>query len=197
MEAQLRLEHSVVAVETEHQVHVMVELKAPAAPTTERAPLDVALVVDRSGSMSGRKLESVKACGAYLARRMAAGDRLAVVAYDDQIDLLAPLAPVDVDWLLPRLRSLGPGGSTNLSGGWLKGLEQLRGGGAVEGREPVRRILLLTDGLANVGITEPGALVGLADQARQSGVGTTTIGVGDDFDEALLTAMADDPGEVS
>jgi hypothetical protein len=57
----------------------------------------------------------------------------------------------------------------DLSGGWLKGLEQLRPGGAGatgdDGREPVRRILLLTDGLANVGITEPGAFVGLAEQA--------------------------------
>jgi Ca-activated chloride channel homolog len=72
-----------------------------------------------------------------------------------------------------------------------QGLEQLRGG---QRDEAVRRILLLTDGLANVGITEPAALVGLADEARKAGIGTTTIGVGDDFDEALLTAMADAGG---
>jgi Ca-activated chloride channel family protein len=191
VEAQLRLEHTVVAVETEHRVHVMVELTAPAAPESERAPLDVALVVDRSGSMSGGKLAAVKACGVYLARRMGAGDRLAVVAYDDAIDLVAPLAPVELDRLLPAIGALRPGGTTNLSGGWLKGLEQLRG---TQREEAVRRILLLTDGLANVGITEPGALIGLAEQARQAGVGTTTIGVGDDFDEALLTAMADAGG---
>src|SRR4051812_31435433 len=158
----------------------MVELTAPAAPVWERAPLDIALVVDRSGSMGGQKLAAVKACGAYLARRMGAGDRLAVVAYDDAIDLVAPLAPVELHRLLAALGALGPGGSTNLSGGWLKGLEQLRG---TQREEAVRRILLLTDGLANVGITEPGALVGLAEQARQAGIGTTTIGVGDDFDE--------------
>jgi Ca-activated chloride channel family protein len=191
VEAQLRLEHTVVAVETEHRVHVMVELKAPAAPASERAPLDVALVVDRSGSMEGQKLEAVKACGAYLARRMSAGDRLAVVAYDDTINLLAPLGPVELDRLLPALGALRPGGTTNLSGGWLKGLEQLRGDPR---EEAVRRILLLTDGLANAGIFQPGALVGLAGEARQAGVGTTTIGVGDDFDEALLTAMADAGG---
>src|SRR5437763_4953911 len=190
VEAQLRLEHAVVAVETEHRVHVMVELKAPAAPATERGPLDVALVVDRSGSMHGPKLESVKACGAYLAERMGAGDRLAVVAYDDEVDLVAPLAPVALDRVLPAIGSIHSGGMTNLSGGWLKGLEQLRG----DGREAVRRVLLLTDGLANVGITDPGPLVGMVEQARPAGIGTTTIGVGDDFDEALLTAMADAGG---
>ena len=190
MEASLHMEHAVVAVESDHRVHVMVELRAPAAPATERAPLDVALVVDRSGSMRGAKLEAAKACAAYLARRMAAGDRLAVVTYDDHVDLLAPLAPVDVDRLLPALRSLRPGSMTNLSGGWLKGLEQLRAGSG----DGVRRVLVLTDGLANVGITDPGALVGMAGQARQAGVGTTTIGVGDDFDEKLLTAMADAGG---
>jgi Ca-activated chloride channel family protein len=141
--------------------------------------------------MGGRKLEAVKACGAYLARRMTARDRLAVVAYDDSINLVAPLAQVEVDRLLPALQALYPGGSTNLSGGWLKGLEQLRGD---QRDDAVRRILLLTDGLANVGITEPAALIGLADEARKAGIGTTTIGVGDDFDEALLTAMADAGG---
>jgi Ca-activated chloride channel family protein len=190
LDAQLRLEHTVVAVETEHRVHVMVELTAPAAPVTERGPLDVALVVDRSGSMHGAKLEAVKACGAYLARRMATGDRLAVVAYDDEVDLVAPLAPVALDRMLAAVNSIHSGGTTNLSGGWLKGLEQLR----VDGRDAVRRVLLLTDGLANVGITEPGSLVAMVEQARAAGIGTTTIGVGDDFDETLLTALADAGG---
>jgi hypothetical protein len=80
------------------------------------------------------------------------------------------------------------GGQTNLSGGWLKGVEEL---GRSAGEGP-RKVLLLTDGVANVGVTDPGSLVEMTRvQAETSDVGTTTIGFGEDFDEDLLTAMAD------
>ena len=79
------------------------------------------------------------------------------------------------------------GGMTNLSGGWLKAREELAR--ADDGR--VRRVLLLTDGQANRGITDAGQLVGLAGHAAADGIGTTTIGYGTDFDEKLLTDMAD------
>ena len=77
---------------------------------------------------------------------------------------------------------------TNLSGGWLKGLEQLR---AVTGGTGPKKILLLSDGLANQGITESDVLVQMARGACDDGVGTTTIGFGEGFDEDLMTAMAD------
>jgi Ca-activated chloride channel family protein len=85
------------------------------------------------------------------------------------------------------LAAIAPGRSTNLSGGWLKGAEVLRG---LPARKGPRKVLLLTDGLANVGITDPEALVALARQAGDDGIGTTTIGFGLDFDEVLLTRMA-------
>src|SRR5439155_6292568 len=94
MEARIRLEHKLLAVETEHAVHAMLELVAPAAPGKgERPPLHLALVVDRSGSMAGEKLHTAKSCAAFLARRLQADDRLALVAYDDTVRLLAPLGP--------------------------------------------------------------------------------------------------------
>lgn len=164
----------------------MLELAAPDAPAKERPPLRLALVIDRSGSMQGDKLETTKACAAFLARRLVPGDELAVIAYDDQVDLVAPLGAVDPRALLPAIGAIESGGTTNLSGGWLKGLEVL--GGSEGG---VRKVLLLTDGQANVGITNAAQLVGMAQQAAGKGVGTTTIGFGPDFDESLLTAMAD------
>src|SRR5205823_1171648 len=88
------------------------------------------------------------------------------------------------------LATITPGGSTNLSGGWLKGLEQLRSAPA----DSARKVLLLTDGIANVGIIDRGALAALAGSAQADGIGTTTIGFGEDFDEDLLTAMADAGG---
>ena len=202
MRPTIRLNHNLLAVEDDHTVHVMVELAAPEAPQdTKRPPLKLALVIDRSGSMAGAKLATTKACAAYLVRRLSPTDELAVVAYDDQVDLVAPLAPVHGDSLLAAIDAIGPGGSTNLSGGWLKGLEVLRSPAPnLDGRDDAvappatRRVLLLTDGQANAGVTAPGALVGMATTARAEGIGTTTIGFGDDFEEAVLTAMGDAGG---
>jgi Ca-activated chloride channel family protein len=187
MHVSVRLDHALLAVDGEHDVHAMLELSAPEAPgDSERAPLRLALVLDRSGSMAGAKLEVAKRCAAWLVGRLHGSDELALVAYDDEVRLLAPLGQVTRPELRAALAGVGPGGQTNLSGGWLKGLEELR-------RAPAkvpRKIVLLTDGLANVGITDAGQLAGLAEGAYRDGIGTTTIGFGEGFDEDLLTQMA-------
>ena len=120
----------------------------------ERVPLQLALVVDRSGSMAGPKLAYAKRCASWLAGRLRPADRLALVDYDDRVRLLAPLAPVDHAALARAIDSIHARGSTNLSGGWLKGFEELQRGDAAA----VRKVLLLTDGLANQGITDPATL---------------------------------------
>jgi Ca-activated chloride channel homolog len=187
VQASIRLEHTLLAVEREHEVHVMLELTTPPLPGDEqRQPLRLALVLDRSGSMAGSKLEVAKRCAAWLVGRLAPTDELALVDYDDRARLLVPLRPVAGKDALRALGEIEPGGSTNLSGGWLAGLEQLRGGGG--------KILLLSDGLANVGVTDRDWLAEVARNAARDRIGTSTIGFGADFDEDLLTAMADAGG---
>jgi Ca-activated chloride channel family protein len=190
VKAAVHLEHQILSIESEHDVHAMIELTVPeAAGAATRPPLRLALVLDRSGSMTGAKLAVAQRCAAWLAGRLRPQDEFALVSFDDEVRLVAPLAPVN-GALRNAIASLRPGGSTNLSGGWLKGLEQLRPAPA----DGVRKILLLTDGLANVGINDPSALAQLAKTAAGERIGTTTIGIGSDFDEELLTRMADAGG---
>lgn len=190
MDGTVRFEHELLAVETEHDVHVMFELEVPEAPTDgTRQPLRVALALDRSGSMLGDKLSTVKRCARYLAERLEDQDAFALVAFDDEVQLVASLATPDLVQLGPRIDEIRSGGMTNLSGGWLKAIEEVR-----RRDDGIRRILLLTDGLANQGITSPAQLTSIARTTASHGISTTTIGVGDGFGEELLTELADAGG---
>jgi len=169
--------------------------------TSRAAPLDVAFVLDRSGSMQGGKLDLAKEGIDLAVARLRDADRAALVVYDDEVDTVQPLAPAT-----PRLKAslrlalhgVDPGGSTYLSGGWIAGCHQLAeatpAAPADSTATRIRRVILLTDGLANVGILDPGVLGRHAGELRRRGIATTTVGVGQDFDEGLLSAMAEAGG---
>ena len=191
MQPIVKLDRTLVAVEVDQTVHVMLELVAPPAPIAGRAPIDVVAVLDRSGSMSGAPLDAVLAATNMLVRLLDADDRIAVVTFDDRVDMVLPLSHHNPAAAEQALAGVGSGGSTNLSGGWLKGLEIL----SAHGRPgAVKRILVLTDGQANAGIVDPDALCGLASAAKGQRITTTMVGFGDAFDERLLAAMADAGG---
>jgi Ca-activated chloride channel homolog len=163
--------------------------------TPARAPLDLALVVDRSGSMSGGKMDLAKRAIDEALRRLRDDDRVAVVAYDGEIDLLQELAaatPRAATRIRLLLAGIEPRGATNLAGGWLTGCRELTLAPAEQGR--VRQTLLLTDGQANVGLVDLGELAARAAELRRMGVGTTTLGLGLGFDEDLLSAVAEAGG---
>ena len=137
--------------------------------------------------MSGAKLEGARQAARFLVDRLGADDTLALVAFDDEVSLLAPSEVPDKIRLDTVIDAIEPRGSTNMSGGWLKGVEELQ---RVTG-DGQRRVLLLTDGHANVGVSDAGRLAAMATGVRGEGVTTSTIGFGGRFDEDLLLAMAD------
>ena len=191
MQPNVTMDRTLVAVEVGETVHVMLELVAPAAAAVERAPIDVVAVIDRSGSMDGQPLESVIAATNMLVRLLGPNDRIAVVTFDDRVDLVMPLAHHDPTAAADLLSQVHARGSTNLSGGWLKGVEIL----AAHGRpEAMKRVIVLTDGEANAGITSRDELATLTLGARAQQVTTTMVGFGERFDEQLLSTMADAGG---
>ena len=177
---------------------VLVELDAPPATTqSKREPVNVAFVLDRSGSMGGRKIQLARRAIETAIGRLRPEDRFAVIAYDEHIDVVVESTAASSeakDGAIERVRRIDARGSTDLGGGWLKGAEQVALHQATLGGGGIHRVLLLTDGLANKGITDPAELSRHAGELRARGISTTTFGVGEDFDETLLQGMADAGG---
>ena len=193
MKAIPMLDHAVVAVEKDQEVNLLVKLTAPEGKTDGRRPLNIGLVIDRSGSMAGEKLECAKTAMKRLITHLGADDLLSIVTFESGVEaLLPPSRVVNKDELKQRVDQIEPAGGTNLSGGWLKGLELVSG--AADGVR-LNRIMILTDGQANEGITVPAKLRTLGSSAYAQGrIVTTTLGFGEGFDEDLLTGIARESG---
>lgn len=192
MKTEILLDHEPVA-DGGYVVRALLRITGEAPAVGDRPGLNLALVLDRSGSMAGMgKLERAREAASLLVRRLGDDDVVSVVAYDDDVRTVAGRTPgARRQEVLAGIAGLHPGGTTNLSGGWLRGRELVAQALADGG---VNRVLLLTDGLANVGITNPGQLRDLVGSAAAKGVTTTTIGFGADYDEVLLKALAEAGG---
>ncbi len=159
----------------------------------DRHPIDLALVIDRSGSMSGEPLAAAKAAAREAVRMLLPGDCVAVVAFDDAIYVPMPLTGVTggTSHIDAAIGAIASGGSTNLFGGWAEGMSQVIGAVAPD---RVTRVALLSDGHANHGLTDPGRIAADVAEAARLGVSTSVFGFGRHYDEVLLRGVADAGG---
>jgi Ca-activated chloride channel homolog len=173
--------------------HIRVGQK-PSAVTRDRLPLDLALVLDRSGSMQGGKLETAKRSALAVLEKLDERDRVAVVVYDDVIDVVQPTAPA-TQQLKAAVRSalaqIQARSATALHEGWLTGCQQIADDAPAAADQRLSRCFLLTDGLANVGLMDPEQIAAAAAGIyEKAGIGTSTFGIGRDYSEELLGPMA-------
>jgi Ca-activated chloride channel family protein len=171
---------------------IQIQVVAPDAPEVliDRPRLNLALVIDRSGSMSeARKLDFVKTAAHQLVDMMGPDDILSIVAYDHHVQIPWPSRLVGRDRaeLHRIIAGLYPGGATFLSGGLEEGYRQAKCG---KRRGTLNRVLLLSDGLANRGVTSRGDLRERAAVMSEKGISVSTFGVGNHFDEELMTMVA-------
>jgi Ca-activated chloride channel family protein len=192
MHVTAHLDVDLVAVETTDTVTVMLDLQAPAAvedPTAARPEHTAIVVLDRSGSMSGHRLEAAKRALADLVTRLDDRDTFGLITFDDATQVVVPAGRVadhGRDRLARLIAAIEPGGMTDLSGGYLRGLQEARRGAGPAGAT----IVLLSDGHANAGITDPVALRQVAANAGAQAITTSTIGIGHGYDQDLLAEIA-------
>jgi Ca-activated chloride channel family protein len=172
--------------------HVLVRLVAPAKPAdvteTPRAPLDLALVIDRSSSMSGRPIAAALESAVRIVRGLRDDDRVTIVAFDDHIEVVQSLIAVtDREALALRINAIDARGSTNLFGGWEEGVKQLA---PFTRKDRIARVILLSDGQANQGLLNEQEIFAQVAKAAGAGITTSTVGLGHGFNESLMTGMA-------
>jgi Ca-activated chloride channel family protein len=171
-------------------VHASFEITTDTVQNAQRPPLNLALVIDRSGSMSGR-IEHAQAAALGIVNRLDAQDRVSLVQYDDSANTVVESIATDAagkERLRKAIHAIALGGGTNLHRGLELGRDEVQ-------RElkqaQVSRVILLSDGQANSGVTDPQQIAGTARNAANHGVRITAVGIGEDYNEDLMEAIAE------
>ena len=185
----IELDRGVLPADAPQRAVVKVTLDAPVLERDgDRPPVNLAIVLDRSGSMSGEKIEKAKEAAIEALRRLGPRDVFSLVIYDDRVETVIPAQEArNAEWMESRIRAIQPGGNTALFAGVSQGAAEVRRN--LEGRY-VHRIILLSDGLANVGPSSPDDLGRLGASLLKESISVTTVGVGTDYNEDLMTRLS-------
>lgn len=186
----LSLDRTILPVGLSQKTVIKVNLDVPAIPVeVARPPVNLTLVLDRSGSMSGAKIAKAREAAIAALRSLGQQDLFSMVIYDHNVQtLVPPQSAANTEWIESRIHSISTGGNTALYGAVSQGAAEVRKNLY---REYVHRVVLLSDGLANVGPSSPADLARLGAALIKEGISVTTIGIGTDFNEDLMTQLAD------
>jgi Ca-activated chloride channel family protein len=179
----------VMIADQEGKAYVKITLEGFGLPAAKaRSPINLALVLDRSSSMSGDKLEKAKEAAQMVINRLQPNDIISVISYDSTVEVLVPATKANErDHIRRRIEALTPRGSTALFAGVSYGIEEV---GKFLDAKRVNRIILLSDGQANIGPSSPNELGRLGEVAAKQGISISTIGLGLGYNEDLMTQLA-------
>lgn len=185
----IELDQGVLPAGRTHTAVVKVTLDADRpAHVTERPAVNLAVVLDRSGSMGGEKLEKAKEAAIEALRRLGRRDLFSLVIYDHTVETIVPAqSAANTEWIEARIREIRSGGNTALFAGVSQGAAEIR---KHVGDSFIHRIILLSDGLANVGPSSPEDLGRLGAGLMKEGISVTTVGVGSDYNEDLMARLS-------
>ncbi|GGB86586.1 hypothetical protein GCM10011352_10600 [Marinobacterium zhoushanense] len=185
----LSLATPVMAAGAAQKAYIKISLDGFELPgRATRTPANVAIVLDRSGSMGGDKIQHAREAAIMALGRLDERDIVSVVAYDSQVEVVVPATRLtDRQPIYQAIRTIRAGGNTALFAGVSKGAAELR---KFIDRNRVNRVILLSDGLANVGPQTPSALGRLGQSLAKEGISVTTIGLGLGYNEDLMTQLA-------
>ena len=166
-------------------------IESPDSNSVVERNVDMVIVLDRSGSMKGQKINDARQAVSNLLSRLTAKDRFALITYSDGVQFVSSLKPVTSEHrqqLATLIAGIREGGGTNLGAGLQAGINVLQNGKEIGN---ARKLVLISDGLANKGITDAARLGAMAGIAVEKEFAVSTVGVGNDFNEQLMTTIAD------
>src|SRR5262249_27900322 len=183
-----RLGHGVLPASVDNETFLFVDVQGANVIAKSPAPLDLAIVIDKSGSMAGKRMNNALAAAKTAIERLHDGDVVSVISFNTAVDVVSPPTTIDATSrpkLIQRLSTIHPGGDTCISCGIDSAMQQL-----AQRDGMVERVLLLSDGEPTAGVRDVDGFKRIAENCRRMGAAVTTIGVDVQYDEKVMSALA-------